>query len=338
MYTPSELFHRVPLFGQLDADELDEVLAMTRPVGFEAGDVIVKQGDAADGLYVVADGQVSIRLRVSGDEAVDIAVLGPGEIVGELALLDRGSRTASVYALGPTRAYFLSAARFDALRLGMRPAAQKVMRELMATLCRRIRSQCEEITGKVAAYSIAPQRRRRASLQGSTIGAPYGRGPHIPALPPHVSSKLPLLSELSAPELARFLGACCMWEVPRGHTLYSAGTPVRSCFYVTRGAVQSSLPCNGRSHLLEVHGPGSIVGVMEAIDGGNAICEVVVRESARVLELDCSHSIDRMWSETDLGIHWLDAATRTLITTHRRALHHLSRLAACEGGIPPAAA
>lgn len=92
---------RIDLFRGLSREELRPLERMARPLVFLAGQTILKEGDAAHLLFVVAQGTASVRLGLSGDGAeksVRVAAFGPGAMLGEMALLSGGTRTADVVA------------------------------------------------------------------------------------------------------------------------------------------------------------------------------------------------------------------------------------------------
>ena len=66
------------------------------------GEVIVRQGEMGDCMYVIQEGQVEVLLEREG-KATRVAVLGEGDIFGEMALIEREARSATVRALGPVR-------------------------------------------------------------------------------------------------------------------------------------------------------------------------------------------------------------------------------------------
>jgi CRP/FNR family cyclic AMP-dependent transcriptional regulator len=74
---------------------------------FAPGDIIIKAGDAGDAMYVIIDGSVDIRLA---DKSLDVA--GRGDIIGEMAMVDQSSRSASVHALTPVRLARIDRRRF----------------------------------------------------------------------------------------------------------------------------------------------------------------------------------------------------------------------------------
>lgn len=69
------------------------------PKSFEAGSLIIKQGDVADGMYFIEEGTVSVRIQQEGGGETEISVLGKGLYFGELALVTHRPRAASVYAV-----------------------------------------------------------------------------------------------------------------------------------------------------------------------------------------------------------------------------------------------
>jgi CRP-like cAMP-binding protein len=97
-----ELLRGVPLFSGLDDDELSRVASEFRERSFGEGDRIAIEGAEGLTFFVIEEGEVSIVAQ-----GVEVARLGPGDHFGEIALIDRGPRTATVTALGPVRAHML---------------------------------------------------------------------------------------------------------------------------------------------------------------------------------------------------------------------------------------
>ncbi len=92
---------QLDIFRGLSRDELRILEGMVRPMVFEAGDAIVREGDEARLFFVVARGTVTVQLRIrheGGDRVFRIASLGPGLTFGEMALLDGGRRSADIVA------------------------------------------------------------------------------------------------------------------------------------------------------------------------------------------------------------------------------------------------
>lgn len=100
----------VPLFAGLGARQRRKVASLAQIRRFAAGAQLVRAGDPGDALHIVLDGEVSVLRRGRSSRG-----LGVGSIVGELALLDGGPRTASVVAQGDVVTLTVPASRFRKL-------------------------------------------------------------------------------------------------------------------------------------------------------------------------------------------------------------------------------
>ena len=86
-----------PLFADVDETPLRELVARGEIVDLEPGEVLIRQGDAADALFVVLAGELEVT-RQSGESRLPVAVVGPGALQGEIAALEGGTRVATVAA------------------------------------------------------------------------------------------------------------------------------------------------------------------------------------------------------------------------------------------------
>jgi len=110
----AELLRRVPLFDELDGSQIQAVAAQLQEEAFAAGDVIIRQGEIGEKFYVIESGRLAVTTTQDGQEKA-VTERGPGEYVGEIALLLQVPRTATVKAL--TAAQLLSLRRDDFERL-----------------------------------------------------------------------------------------------------------------------------------------------------------------------------------------------------------------------------
>ena len=88
---------RVDVFRALDAGSIDRLARRLRQVVFGPGEVILRQGDPGDSLYVVRRGSVAVQIGVLG-ASKEVAALGEGEFFGEMSLMTGALRTATVVA------------------------------------------------------------------------------------------------------------------------------------------------------------------------------------------------------------------------------------------------
>lgn len=100
---------RVPLFAELSASEIAEIMRLLRAQVAEAGQIIVRHGDLADSMYFIAAGEVEIDLRPKKVR------LGVGQFFGEVAVLRRARRSATVVAVTRTSLLALDAHDLHAL-------------------------------------------------------------------------------------------------------------------------------------------------------------------------------------------------------------------------------
>jgi cAMP-dependent protein kinase regulator len=107
-----EVLGRIEAFRQVPPEMLNELAAEFRGASAEAGEVLVKQGDLGDQLFVVDEGELEVSALV-GSRTIRLAKLSRGDVFGEFALVKRSPRTATVTALTRVRLWTLSAEHFN---------------------------------------------------------------------------------------------------------------------------------------------------------------------------------------------------------------------------------
>lgn len=99
-------------FPQLSRPQLIEAATRAHPASFESGAVIIRQNDAPDWFYIVVRGKVLVSRRTEDGRDIDVAQLGTGQYVGEIGLLERIPRTATITAITPTEMLRIDRATF----------------------------------------------------------------------------------------------------------------------------------------------------------------------------------------------------------------------------------
>src|SRR3954453_18668994 len=98
-----------PLFAALDERQRSRVGDLMTIRRFDAGTTILRQGSSAVALYLLLDGEVTVsREPEDGGRAVTLATLRPGDVFGEMAVLDDDTRSSSIRATAPSRCALLS--------------------------------------------------------------------------------------------------------------------------------------------------------------------------------------------------------------------------------------
>lgn len=91
----STLLKRVQLFANLKKDELEQLASICQEKQAAAGENIIEQNTTGNEMYIVAQGSVEVYIQGLND-ARSLVVLGKGQVIGEMALIDQGYRSASV--------------------------------------------------------------------------------------------------------------------------------------------------------------------------------------------------------------------------------------------------
>ena len=139
MTTIAETLRSLPYFADLDDDLLDGVCESSEEIEIAAGTRIIEEGSHSEEMYVVVSGQLEVAKKGSKRNIV-LATLGPGEVVGEIALLDGAPRTASVLATTPARLIRIPASAFEELI-----SDSRVVRRMFRTVTARLRSSEENL-------------------------------------------------------------------------------------------------------------------------------------------------------------------------------------------------
>lgn len=162
---PADYLKQLSLFADLSAEEIMDVLRMARVVSFAPGDVLCTRGSASDCLFVLEAGEAVVRVRDEKGGTVELSRIGPGEVIGELGLVDGQPRSADVVALSALRAYRIDRSEFDAMRRALHPAAFKMLRRIALTVSERLReinsTISDQLVGGTSARSLPPARSSR---------------------------------------------------------------------------------------------------------------------------------------------------------------------------------
>ncbi len=178
-----------PLFAGLDSEDAKPLLDSMGTVHFDRGTMLFAEGERGDRLYVIAEGKIKLGSSSSDGRENLLAVLGPGEMFGELSLFDPGPRTLTATAVADTTLYELAHAELVSW-LERHPAMSKVM---LAALARRLRRTNENLADLV--FSDVPGRVAKALLDlAQRFGQPLDDG-------------LRVAHDLTQEELAQLVGA-----------------------------------------------------------------------------------------------------------------------------------
>lgn len=145
-----ETLKKIPLFRYLTYQELVKVLNITYLESYDAGALILKEGDTGEELYIVLAGKVSVSR--GGQEIVD---LHPGVHFGEMALVDQSPRSATITAKDATRLLVVQRRSFYTLIRKEPVLAVKLLWSFVQVLSRRLRETNEQLSGARSALETS---------------------------------------------------------------------------------------------------------------------------------------------------------------------------------------
>lgn len=131
---------RVPIFGGMSAEVLMQTLALAQTVTVAADVVVCQEGERGQAFFVLLSGEVRIEKLVK-NRVVELARLGPGHSFGEMALVGKSERSATVRALSECNAM-----RFEREQIDAHPGvAHIVYRNVAAILASRLKSSSDRL-------------------------------------------------------------------------------------------------------------------------------------------------------------------------------------------------
>ena len=310
----------VPLLEGREETDLAELARVMRRRTVREGEILWHQGDDAREALFVVDGAVSVSLHVPGGPPVEIARAGPGQILGEIALLDGEGHTMSVRVTETATVLALGRTDFTALLVGQRPAAFRLKRRLASLITARLRDQLAHLA---------------VSLGGELAGPPPEAAP--PALadleqcqPPdsRYVRRMATFHDFDPLALWGFLTSGTYVRCAPGRTLLAEGTPSMAYYLTINGAVEKVLVRGDRRIRVGLAGPGMAFGYESLIDGRPSPVAAITRERALLLVLPRDVFEQLFHREDAVSRVFLEAIQRDLLATLRQTLRPCARLAA----------
>lgn len=138
-----ELLRDVPLFSTLAAEELAQIAEVASPERFEPEEIVFREGEFSTNCYVIRSGHACALREHSDGRVITLARFGPGDIFGELAMLDNQHRSATIQALDELEVILFLGPEMRRL-LGEHP---EIAVKLIAAMGQRLRESNERLAG-----------------------------------------------------------------------------------------------------------------------------------------------------------------------------------------------
>jgi CRP/FNR family transcriptional regulator, cyclic AMP receptor protein len=152
-----EIYERLPedsMLRRLNAQELEAFLSYSIPRHLARGETLLEQGDSGDSMMIVLSGTLKACLRTPDGREVVLDYIGPGSVIGEMAVFDGKPRAASVVATGPTSLVVLR--RRDVLAFVEKtPRAATRIIQVLCDKLRRSNMRMEDSAGAATAARLA---------------------------------------------------------------------------------------------------------------------------------------------------------------------------------------
>jgi CRP-like cAMP-binding protein len=140
---PRVVLAAIPFFAEvLDGEEIDILGGQVTPRSFAPGEILIREDDSGDSMFVIASGEVDVSVIGEG-VARRLAMLGAGDIVGEMSLMTGARRSATVIAISPVTALEVTKAAIEPI---LNAAPELV--ERFAVVLERRRAELDRLYGQ----------------------------------------------------------------------------------------------------------------------------------------------------------------------------------------------
>lgn len=301
------------LFAALPQAILADIERLVRPVAFDAGEIVFRQGRPGDHLILVQGGRLEAWLAMPGGRERLLSEIGAGEVTGELSLLGDGHRTSTVRAVERSHGWVLDRRAFEILRVsgataGYAAVAGLIGRRAVERLDALYRGTATELTGEPRLAQSPPSSPVRVEPARDELA-------HLAAVR--------FFEHFRLEDILSIVEGLPRLALVRGELLAPAGAPPPALWIVIRGAVETVIRGSTASRRMRLAGPGRTVGHCGLL-GSRAFADRLesrARERAVLIELSWSR-VTELLARDDEASH---AFATAFWTDTVRALQHGER-------------
>ncbi|HKA43541.1 MAG TPA: cyclic nucleotide-binding domain-containing protein [Burkholderiales bacterium] len=301
------------LLNELSPDDCSRLLALGHLHETTAGEELTRQGTVGYCLYVVESGELAVVCRVPGNEEEILETVRPGTLVGELAVLDRRPRSASLRAQRPGVVRIIDLRSFEALALEGGASGYRILRVVAASVYVRLQASRMAVAARVRNAAAAMCMARAPAQELSWLAASQEVA--------RVLGELPAFSGLGEGEIAPLARKMETATVPKDTELLLPPCPEAAATLLIRGAVSPCLQVGeGLAISLPVVAPGGFIDYTCVLDQSDSCFwrtrsqSIVARIPAQVFGADadsgarllyalCRDMANALRSTTSLAMH-----------------------------------
>lgn len=315
-----------PLFADLDAETVRHLAQLMVPFSVAAGETLFQEGQPSQHMYVIEHGRIAVTDRLPGDRELRMGELGPGGVIGEMALLRGIAHGATAVAIEPTDGFVIGRDAIGALTTrsdaASRRVAELIGRRATLVLRREIETLARSLgatgPGGDAMSVDAPAQVRRAAPDAGELE--------------HLAG-LPFFAGFDVEEVGAVVGPLERRWADRGAVLVAEGERPEGLLLVVHGAVEATLRGPGVAARVLLAGPGRCAGHLGTLDDGDSPVVCRARERCVVLVLGREHLQALRVSDLPLDRRLVRAIYDDVVGAVEQAQRPLARLAA--SGIDP---
>ncbi|MDX1430737.1 MAG: cyclic nucleotide-binding domain-containing protein [Rhodothermales bacterium] len=313
---------KIPMFSALPDSELAGISGCFTEERIAAGENCFLEGDPANSACFVICGDLEVLKALPGGGAARINRLEPGTMIGEMALVAGGVRTATVRATRPSIVLSVQRDFFNAALDQVSVPAFKILRSVAQDLAARLDDLQVRILNQWGCEDPAVPVHAAGAGSASPVA---GRG-----RPPSFDFRkflptLPFFESFTGSEIDRLVGVARVVELPRGEYLFREGEPAGACYVIVRGAIETSVT-RDRRYQLSVLGPGRVCGTSSLLTHRERLNAARLRSAATLLELDQSAFDNLYLGDAPECLKFQKVVSENLLVDRRIADNLLSTL------------
>lgn len=301
----------VELFADLPAREQEHLAQMMRPFEAPVGATLFSEGDAGDGLYVLAEGALQVVRPGPHGMSVPLATLGPGSVVGELSMLGAGTRTATVVVARAASGW----------QLAREAASIALLHRVSLLAVARMRDRYEAIAEQLG---VTPE--------AGTFPGALPEAPPDPRELEHLATTL-LFARLRPDQFADVTAGVRRLFAARGALVLAPGVPPPALYVVVRGAVEVAIRGPEFVQRVRLAGPGRAIGQLGLLGSEPGVAEARARERTVLLELSWPRVHALLDGATDAARAFVLAFGEDLVRALRYAERPVAALRVASGPV-----
>jgi len=319
---------RAPILAALREAHFEGLVKVMEPATLKTGQILFRQGQAGEVMAVVTRGLLAVSLVDEKGTRTVLGSLGPGDVVGELAVMDPGARAATVTALKPSAVYCFSRKKLQGLRRKGPAVAMAMVGGILEQVAQRIRRTNEQIEARLRSlYGLTPAADRDACAAERPLRV-TGAGELVNPRMAHGDvdlSRVPDLGALTVDDHRELRALAHEVIYPRGTVLCEENSWGESCYVIAEGKVDVFKAVDGKPRRLWTVGT-CLLGQLALVDPAPRVATMRTATDVVVLELGRDRWHELMGRKSWFAVRFQDVVATACVRQLRRANIRLSAL------------